>query len=1259
MTNYKNRKIMQYSDFSNIYSQSITLRFGLIPQGETLQHIQENGLLEQDARRAEDYVKVKKLIDEYHKTFIERVLKGFKLKVDEDGGKDSLEEYFLYYNKGKKEDKQIATFEKVQENLRKSIADRLAKDTNFSRINKKELIKEDLLNTDLMRQLTEEEQALVKEFSDFTTYFTGFNQNRQNMYSAEKKSTAISYRLIHENLPKFIDNMKTFDIVANSEVAVQFDNLYQKMETYLNVEKLSEMFCLSYFNVVLTQTQIEVYNAIIGGKSLDDGSRIQGLNELVNLYNQKHKDAKLPKFKLLYKQILSDREAVSWLPEKFEKDNELLSSIQKAYQELSGIILGDSNLKNLLLNIASYDLNRIYISNDTQFTQISQRLFKDWGALHRVILEDLKSTVARGKKESESDYLDRLDKLVKKSESYSIGYLNQCIDKSELPDKPHVETYFTSLGAVHEETEQCANLFTQISIYYMEAQKLLTQEYPTQSNLAQDKQAVDKIKNLLDALKSLQHFVKPLLGNGDEPDKEERFYGELDSLWQEMEQITPLYNKVRNYLTRKPYSTGKIKLNFENSTLMDGWDLNKEPDNTTVILRKDGLYYLAIMNKAYNRVFKADILPDNGECFEKMEYKLLPGANKMLPKVFFSKSRIKEFAPSEKLLQHYADGTHKKGPNFSKADCHELIDFFKASIQKHEDWSKFNFQFSDTSTYEDLSGFYREVEQQGFKISFRSVSVSYVKKLVEEGKIYLFQIYNKDFSPSSKGKPNLHTLYWRMVFDERNLKDVVYKLNGQAEVFFRQASLTNDLTVHPAHQPIANKNPNNPKKTSTFEYDLIKNRRYTVDHFQFHVPITMNFKATGNSMINPQVYQYLKETKDTYVIGIDRGERHLLYLTLIDPQGRIVKQCSLNEMVNEYQNVVRKTNYHDLLDAREAERKQARQSWMTIENIKELKEGYLSQVVHLISQMMVKYKAIVVMEDLNMGFKRGRQKVEKQVYQKFEKMLIDKLNYLVDKDTDAEAAGGLLHAYQLTNKFESFQRMGKQSGFLFYVPAWNTSKMDPTTGFVNLLDTRYESVASSLSFFRRFKQIRYNEDKDWFEFKLDYNDFDKRAEGTRTEWMLCTQGERIITFRNKAKNSEWDSKSVRLTEEFKKFFYQYDVDIHGNLMDTILERTDKSFFEGLYALLKLTLQMRNSITGTDVDYLISPVMNAKGTFYDSRQSGSQLPENADANGAYNIALKGLWVLKQIWESKELKEVKLAITNKEWLQFAQEKPFLKY
>ena len=74
---------------------------------------------------------------------------------------------------------------------------------------------------------------------------------------------------------------------------------------------------------------------------------------------------------------------------------------------------------------------------------------------------------------------------------------------------------------------------------------------------------------------------------------------------------------------------------------MKGWDLNKEPDNTTVIFRKDGLYYLGIMSKRYNRIFvDREDLPHEGECYDKMEYKLLPDANKMLPHVFLSKKGI-------------------------------------------------------------------------------------------------------------------------------------------------------------------------------------------------------------------------------------------------------------------------------------------------------------------------------------------------------------------------------------------------------------------------------------------------------------------------------------------------------------------------------------------------------------------------------------------------------------------------------------------
>lgn len=564
--------------------------------------------------------------------------------------------------------------------------------------------------------------------------------------------------------------------------------------------------------------------------------------------------------------------------------------------------------------------------------------------------------------------------------------------------------------------------------------------------------------------------------------------------------------------------------------------------------------------------------------------------------------------------------------------------------------------FSDTSTYENVNEFYREADEQGYKLSFVNVSVAYIDKLVNEGEMYLFQIYNKDFSEYSKGTPNMHTLYWKALFDDRNLVDMVYKLNGQAELFYRKKSLDSIRPMHPANQPIKNKNKNNKKKESLFEYDLVKDRRYTVDKFMFHVPITMNFKNAGLEKINQQVREYLQQADDTHIIGIDRGERHLLYLVVIDMHGNIKEQFSLNEIVNECSGNTYHTNYHALLDAREEERLNARRSWQTIESIKELKEGYLSQVIHRITQLMVKYHAIVVLEDLSMGFMRGRQKVEKQVYQKFEKMLIDKLNYLVDKKVDVSQPGGLLNAYQLTNKFESFQSSEKQSGFVFYIPAWNTSKIDPVTGFVNLLDTRYQNVEKARAFFSKFDAIRYNKDKDWFEFGVDYDNFNKKAEGTMTKWTLCTQGVRICTFRNAEKNSQWDTQEVDLTTEMKSLFGQSQIDVNGNLKEAICSQSDKTFFMRLLHLLKLMLQMRNSITGTEIDYLVSPVADGNGNFYDSRKCDSTLPKNADANGAYNIARKGLMLLEQMKTADNLTDVKFDMTNRTWLKFAQQKPY---
>lgn len=1009
---------MEYENFKKIYPLSKTLRFEAKPVGSTLKNFIESGLLEEDEHRAQSYVKVKKLIDEYHKVFIDRVLNDGCLPLENKGNKNSLEEYYESYLSKNRDENANNTFKEIQQNLRSVIAKKLTDDKAYANLfgnkliesykdkeDKKKIIDSDLIqfincaNSSQLNGMSEDEaKELVKEFWGFTTYFEGFHTNRKNMYTAEEESTAIAHRLVNENLPKFIDNMDVFKkAVAKPEIQANIEELYANFAAYLNVESIQEMFQLDYYNMLLTQKQIDVYNAIIGGKTDEDHDvKIKGINEYINLYNQQHKNEKLPKLKVLFKQILSDRNAISWLPEEFNDDQEVLNAIKDCYERLSENVLGDKVLKSLLCSLGDYNLDGIFVRNDAQLTDISQKMFGDWGVIQNAIIQNIKNVApARKRKESEEDYEKRISDIFKKADSFSLRYINDCLNEMDEKNPYTVQWYFSTLGAVNTPTMQRENLFALIQNAYTDISDLLNSQYPTDKNLSQDKTNVAKVKALLDAIKSLQHFVKPLLGRGDESDKDERFYGELASLWTELDTVTPLYNMVRNYMTRKPYSEKKIKLNFENPQLLGGWDANKEKDYASIILRRNGLYYLAIMNKESKKLL-GKTMPSDGECYEKMVYKLLPGANKMLPKVFFSKSKIDYFKPSKQIVENYNNDTHKKGKNFNINDCHDLIDFFKQSIDIHEDWSKFGFKFSDTSTYKDLSGFYREVEQQGYKLSFTKVSVSFIDKLVDDGKMYLFQIYNKDFSKYSKGTPNMHTLYWKALFDERNLADVVYKLNGQAEMFYRKKSIVYTHPTHPANHPILNKNKENKKKESVFEYDLVKDRRYTVDKFLLHVPITMNFKSVGSENINQQVREYLQQAEDTHIIGIDRGERHLLYLVVIDMQGNIKEQYTLNEIVNEYNGNTYRTNYHDLLNTREEERLTARQSWQTIENIKELKEGYLSQVIHKITQLMVKYHAVVVLEDLNKGFMRGRQKVEKQVYQKFEKMLIDKLNPLAE-----------------------------------------------------------------------------------------------------------------------------------------------------------------------------------------------------------------------------------------------------------------------
>lgn len=443
-------------------------------------------------------------------------------------------------------------------------------------------------------------------------------------------------------------------------------------------------------------------------------------------------------------------------------------------------------------------------------------------------------------------------------------------------------------------------------------------------------------------------------------------------------------------------------------------------------------------------------------------------------------------------------------------------------------------RFSPTESYTDISAFYNEIAKQAYKIRFVEVSEQKVNSWVEKGELYLFQLYNKDYAEGAHGRKNLHTLYWENLFSPENLRSFVLKLNGQAELFYRPQSIKKPV-VHKVGSKMLNRRDksgkpipesvyrnlylyfNGKKKESELtdterayvgqvvvkdvSHEIMKDRRYTRPEFFFHVPVSFNQNADGNDYINDKVIDYLKDNPDVNIIGIDRGERHLIYLTLINQRGEILRQKTFN-MVGNF-------NYHAKLEQREQERDQARKSWQSVGKIKDLKEGFLSAVIHEIVKMMIEHNAIVVLEDLNFGFKRGRFKVERQVYQKFEKMLIEKLNYLSFKDCEVNEDGGILRGYQLAQKFISFQKLGKQSGFLFYIPAAYTSKIDPITGFVNHFNFNdITNVEKRKDFFMKMERIEMKGGD--VEFEFDYRKFKTYQTDFQNVWTVNTYGKRIV-----------------------------------------------------------------------------------------------------------------------------------------------------
>lgn len=252
------KTIEQFCGQENGYSRSVTLRNRLIPIGKTQENLDKSKLLEADFSRAKAYVEVKNLIDDFHRSFIEDVLSKSNIPWE-----PLYDQFDLYQNEKDKAKKikQKKELQSIQAGMRRAIVKKFKDDERFGKLFKKELLS-DLL-PEIIKAAPDNEisdkQAALDAFKGFATYFVGFHENRMNLYSEEDKATAISNRIVNENFPKFYANIKVFEYLEKNFPSIISDT-ENSLKDFLKGKKLSEIFCTTAFNKVLSQSGIDFYN---------------------------------------------------------------------------------------------------------------------------------------------------------------------------------------------------------------------------------------------------------------------------------------------------------------------------------------------------------------------------------------------------------------------------------------------------------------------------------------------------------------------------------------------------------------------------------------------------------------------------------------------------------------------------------------------------------------------------------------------------------------------------------------------------------------------------------------------------------------------------------------------------------------------------------------------------------------------------------------------------------------------------------------
>lgn len=1118
------------NNYTDLNKKSITICQKLIPLGKTRENINKFNAMENDEFVKQNKGEVKRLIKAVAREHIDSSLIKVSKTID-------FSKMFELMEKAEN-----------KETRKEVLGELFAERIELSKIMGKELSSKKFNSAATLTKMVpeylknhkseESNKELIENVKNRQSIFNKYEDTIDFALSPVLKQGTVVYRVLNENAYIFYDNLKrmeNFDYFS----LVKTEKLENKIIT-----KTDE------YKKLMLQSGIENYNYAINI-----------INKNLNEYCQKNK-INYSKLKLneLNKMILSETTSFYEEIDDFKTDDEVIMAYNKFADEFNS-----TNFNELFKTVRDTDKSSLIIKGNL-LSAYSINVYGNYKIVPEYVRMHFDETYVQKKsKDSDKEYKKYLDKGLSVENIHFI--INTLKKDTEISEYHLMEKIGTLLDTKLDECEK-----ERISLK------------------SDDSYASEIIKNNYDYVIKIKRLLK--LFDTESSDFDAKAASSIDSVLEILEPVQKLYNMTRNYISSKPTSKKKMTLTFDTSSFGGGWSESVESSKRVFLMKNDnGDKFFGIYNMVgckYNNTTVTSIARDikeqlmdkkpNGEYYRKLIYSSTADVGKMIPKLFINPNL------DEDNLKRFKAGEHKTNKEF----LDYIIDVVKKAIASHRTWSTYNFKYKDN--YESYNDFCDDIQSQGYMTNWKYIDKDYVDSLVESGCIYLFKIYNNDYSKAKKkgGKKKTHTQYLDYLFSDENEKTKLIKLLGGAEVFFREPQIEKPY-VHKAGSVLLNKVDKNGNKvtdyknrlidaqkvrpddiyTSVKTYDIIKNKRYTKEQFELHFPISIGSESNPVSF-KELTKDMLNTTKSTIVIT--RSRNHLLYLTVFNEIGDILESKSLN--------TVNGTDYKERLQLIEKQKKENASNWKTIGSNANLLDGYISYAIKDISDLVLKYEAIVVLESKSIS--KDKNLLDERAYTKFKTALFKKLEFLIDKTKEDNEPGGLLHPYNLTrvgNRVTSNIIETASNGIVVQVPPYYKAVTDPLSyknNFVQLAKLYATNNTERKELVSKFHSFFF----DGTNFVLEYNTETFKPE-ISNKFMCSSKGERILYIDKK-------KTKVNLTEYIKDELNFAGLSYMEN--ENILENADlkdKYIINALYNSIRGILQMYNY--SDEEAFFVSPV----------------------------------------------------------------------